>query len=51
MSLPDSGRLAAGDLVGFLAVSSGRRTGLHAAGLLHAGPVGRIGIEGRHGDL
>src|SRR5262249_44689546 len=42
-SLLDLGRLPAGDLVGFPTVSSGRRTGLHAAGLLHAGPDGHVG--------
>ena len=47
VSLPDLGRLVARDLVGFLTVSSGRRTGLHAAGMLHARLDGHVG-QGRN---
>ena len=43
ISPPDLGRLVARDLVGFLTVSSGRRTGLRAADMLHARLDGHVG--------
>ena len=46
VSLLDLGRLEARDLVGFLAVSSGRRTGLRAADVLHARMDGHVGQGG-----